>query len=112
MGFCGCDDANSHQHPLCSNYNTNTRIIKIRQLQELDLSKEAFIFAESVKEEEWRTYTLGSLHREARYSLVKVVRLVGIMMLVFTKEQHLEHVTNLSVDHVGTGKYQHGNNSF
>ena len=71
--------------------------------QELDLSKEAFVFMESVKEEEWTAIVTASLHSGAKYVLVKVVRLVGMMMLVYCKTELLEHISNVSVDMVGTG---------
>jgi hypothetical protein len=35
--------------------------------QELDLSKEAFVFNESPREDEWRTAVTASLHPGAKY---------------------------------------------
>ena len=71
--------------------------------QELDLSKEAFVFLESVKEEEWIKAVQVSLHKKAKYVLVKHIRLVGMMLLIYTKMEHQEFVHNVSVDTVGTG---------
>lgn len=71
--------------------------------QELDLSKEAFLFAESIKEDEWTAMVKASLHTEAKYSLVKSIRLIGMLLLVYTREEHVAHVSNISVDTVGTG---------
>ena len=71
--------------------------------QELDLSKEAFLFAESIKEEEWTVMVKASLHHDAKYSLVKSIRLIGMLLLVFTRDEHVSHVSNISVDTVGTG---------
>lgn len=71
--------------------------------QELDLSKEAFVFLESVKEEEWMKAVQVSLHKKANYVMVKHIRLVGMMLLVYTKVEHQEFVHNVSVDTVGTG---------
>ncbi len=53
--------------------------------QELDLSKEAFLFNESPKEEEWRAAVAAGLHPGADYRQVKLVRLVGMMLVVFVK---------------------------
>ena len=40
--------------------------------QELDLSKEAYVFSESPKEEEWRKLVSLSLHPKAKYKQVSV----------------------------------------
>ena len=91
--------------------------------QELDLSKEAFVFLESEREAEWTTVVTGgqtldspvslmitspplftaSLHPGAKYVLVRSVRLVGMMLLVYTREELQSQLTNISVDTVGTG---------
>jgi len=71
--------------------------------QELDLSKEAFVFMESVKEEEWMKAVQAGLHPGAEYSLVKHIRLVGMLLLVYCKKEHLDQVHNIGVDTVGTG---------
>ena len=47
------------------------------QLQELDLSKEAFMYTESSKEEEWTTIVKASLHPGAKYTHVRSIRLVS-----------------------------------
>ena len=62
--------------------------------QELDLSKEAFVFLESVKEEEWMKAVQAGLHPGAEYSLVKHIRLVGMLLLVYCKKEHLDQVTS------------------
>ena len=62
-----------------------------------------FVFPESVKEDEWLRAVNKSLHPGTDYMLVKHVRLVGMMLIVYVKTAHLEHVSNVSVDTVGTG---------
>ena len=52
----------------------------------MDLSKEAFVFNESVKEDEWKAIVFGSLHPGAKYKKVKLIRLVGMMLIVFVKD--------------------------
>nr|CAB3264549.1 inositol polyphosphate 5-phosphatase OCRL-1 [Phallusia mammillata] len=71
--------------------------------QELDLSKEAFVFAESAREEEWLKCVKHSLHPKAKYRLIKLNRLVGMMLLVFAQERHVPHITNVIAHQVGTG---------
>ena len=45
-----------------------------------------------------------SARRGAKYQLVKSVRLVGMVLLVITKEEHVPHVTNISSANLGNGK--------
>lgn len=71
--------------------------------QELDLSKEAFLFHETPREEEWRQIIVDSLHPGGVYAQVALVRLVGIMLLVYALETHMPFIENVSTDTVGTG---------
>lgn len=71
--------------------------------QELDLSKEAFVFNDSAREEEWLQACTLSLHPGAVYVKVKLVRLIGMMLIVFVKRELEEHVSNVAAETVGTG---------
>lgn len=71
--------------------------------QELDLSKEAFVFNESPKEEMWFKACKEGLHPKASYECLRLVRLVGMMLIVFIKKELKEFVTNISSETVGTG---------
>ncbi|XP_044731936.1 inositol polyphosphate 5-phosphatase OCRL isoform X2 [Chrysoperla carnea] len=71
--------------------------------QELDLSKETFIFNETRREEEWREAVVNSLHPGARYRQVALVRLVGMMLIVFVRYELFSYVSNVATDTVGTG---------
>lgn len=71
--------------------------------QELDLSKEAYIFNDPTKEQEWLHLCHRSLHHKAKYVLIKLVRLVGMMLIVFVKEELKQHVTEVHSEVVGTG---------
>ena len=55
--------------------------------QELDLATEAHFTATSNKEEEWRRVISQSLHPNATYKEVRLVRLVGIMLIVYVKSR-------------------------
>ena len=103
-------------------------ITPLLQLQELDLSKEAFMYTESSKEEEWTTIVRASLHPGAKYTHVRSIRLVslltscgltlsiedikrhndiffqvGMLLLVYVRTELSDHVTNVSVNTVATG---------
>ncbi|XP_065223598.1 type II inositol 1,4,5-trisphosphate 5-phosphatase [Planococcus citri] len=71
--------------------------------QELDLSKEAFLFNDSPREEEWLSAVYVNLHPKDKYHKIALVRLVGIMLIVFVKEQHVAYVREVATDTVGTG---------
>jgi len=71
--------------------------------QELDLSKEAFLFADSQREPEWaKAVTLG-LHPGAKYKEIERIRLVGMMLLVFVKQSLVSFIHDVHAQSVGTG---------
>ncbi|XP_011811038.1 PREDICTED: type II inositol 1,4,5-trisphosphate 5-phosphatase [Colobus angolensis palliatus] len=71
--------------------------------QELDLSKEAFFFHDTPKEEEWFKAVSEGLHPDAKYAKVKLIRLVGIMLLLYVKQEHAAYVSEVEAETVGTG---------
>ncbi|KAF4525098.1 hypothetical protein B566_EDAN006320 [Ephemera danica] len=71
--------------------------------QELDLSKEAFLFNDTPREEEWLKAVLNSLHPKAQYSKVRLVRLVGMMLVVLAQQKHMAYIRGVASEVVGTG---------
>ncbi|KAF7273490.1 oculocerebrorenal syndrome of Lowe [Rhynchophorus ferrugineus] len=71
--------------------------------QEIDLSKEAFIFNDTPREAEWQKSVMDGIHPNAKYRLVALSRLVGMQLAVIVNNQHYQYVKNVSMDTVGTG---------
>ncbi|KAJ8938680.1 hypothetical protein NQ318_004480 [Aromia moschata] len=71
--------------------------------QEIDLSKEAFLFNDTPREAEWQKYVMEGMHPKAKYRLVALARLVGMQLAVMINSQHYPYVKNVSYDTVGTG---------
>ncbi|CAH1229589.1 INPP5B [Branchiostoma lanceolatum] len=71
--------------------------------QELDLSKEAFLFNDSAREEEWVKVVTHGLHPGASYRRVRLIRLVGMMLLVFVRSEHNKFLSQIEAQTVGTG---------
>ncbi|EFA09929.2 inositol polyphosphate 5-phosphatase OCRL [Tribolium castaneum] len=72
-------------------------------LQEIDLSKEAFLFNDTPREAEWVKYVMDGVHSKAKYKSVAVTRLVGMQLIVLVNSKHYQFVKNVAVDTVGTG---------
>lgn len=77
--------------------------IYIIGFQELDLSKNAYIFTDSVREDEWYKKIRNSLHSKAQYIRLKLVRLVGMMLVVFARTNIRKNIRGVRAGTIGTG---------
>lgn len=71
--------------------------------QEIDLSKEAFLFNDTPREAEWEKVVNEGVHPKAKYRLLALTRLVGMQLLVLINNKHYAFVKNVATDTVGTG---------
>ena len=73
------------------------------RFQELDLSTQALMGAESSREEPWTVAVETTLARVGSYRKLLGLRLVGILLLVYVKPHLLPHVTDQDSDYITTG---------
>ncbi|XP_051944886.1 inositol polyphosphate 5-phosphatase OCRL-like [Xyrauchen texanus] len=71
--------------------------------QELDLSTEAFFYMDSSKEQLWVDAIERSLHPKAKYIRIRIIRLVGMMLVVYVNKAHKNYIRDIASESVGTG---------
>ncbi|XP_061195086.1 inositol polyphosphate 5-phosphatase OCRL-like [Saccostrea echinata] len=107
--FCGTWNVNGQSPPVTLKHWLNRLDtppdIYVIGFQELDLSNQAYVFSDSVKEEQWNNAVRKSLPGKVRYRKVKLIRMVGIMLLVYVKDSLAPDVPPhlIDADSVPTG---------
>lgn len=51
----------------------------------------------------YRNAVLNGIHPKAKYKNVRLVRLVGMMLIILVQEKHFAYVSKVAIDTVGTG---------
>ncbi|KAL5281416.1 OCRL family protein [Megaselia abdita] len=74
-------------------------------LQEVDLSAKAIAMNDSKIDQTWIRKFLDGLHSEAAYEELVSVRLVGMMLSIFVKQDIRQHVTRYTVSSAATGVF-------
>ena len=84
--------------------NSKTRSYLTNSFFPLIISKwNFFILVHYAKEEKWLNIVSKSLHPDATYVKISLVRLIGMMLIIFVKQDHAHFVKNISVQTVNTG---------
>lgn len=71
--------------------------------QELDLSAETLLKNVTPRQDEWLKISEQGLPLKAKYTKVKTIRLVGILLIVFVKNEYLPYVSKVDAETVATG---------
>lgn len=71
--------------------------------QEMDLSKEAYLYLNEDKKNQWISLCKRSLHAGKKYRRLKDVQLIGMMLVVFVSEHLVTKIRNVDAQTVGTG---------
>ncbi|KAM6428506.1 type II inositol 1,4,5-trisphosphate 5-phosphatase isoform 3-T3 [Liasis olivaceus] len=70
--------------------------------QALDPSKEAAVFHDTPREEEWFKAVTKSLHPGATYATIKLVRRVGILLLLCVRRELAANISDVGIATVGS----------
>ena len=77
--------------------------IYVLGFQELDLSKEAFVFNDSKREEEWSLAIEAALPLRGNYAKIVSRQLVGMLIVVYAREGWSRKISRHDTDAQGTG---------
>ncbi|XP_067950834.1 inositol polyphosphate 5-phosphatase OCRL-like isoform X2 [Watersipora subatra] len=93
--------------PWLVNAVENPPALLVLGFQELDLSKEALLFSmDSVREAEWKAAcdkAVRDISPHVNYSMVQLVRMVGVMLIVYASDSVVEHIQGVASGTVATG---------
>lgn len=69
------------------------------------MSKDVILYDKSSREKEWLSAITSCLESLAEnYTQVEVVRMLGIMLVVFVKDSFLSQISNVDKDRISSGE--------
>jgi len=78
-------------------------MLSLFSFQELDLSAGALLLANSIREEDWKKLIESSFQKKDQYRKVISKQLVGMLLLIYAKQDLIPFIQDVATDSAATG---------